>query len=227
MAKTKRLPDKESLENWVGTLAKQSLEAASTTKQERIEKREAKKRRRVEKKAKRSSLGRQEGRDSVLSNQTSRDVTLNENNKLLLCRVAVKMEECIEAYLNKHSSQRGHVFACSAEAKKARNKKINWDEVSAQPRSRDYGGIGLARPSILLDLDDPAFESKLQEEFSEHIPGFFGKQRTKAMKKQLDRNMLWRQLAEKKTSDQKVNGKKLSEMGPDERIEAMIQFGII
>jgi hypothetical protein len=64
---------------------------------------------------------------------------------------------------------------------------------------------------------------KLEQEFQEHIPGFFGKQRTKAMKKQLDGNMLWRQLAEKRYA--KVNGRKLSDMTPDERVEALIAAG--
>jgi hypothetical protein len=105
-----------------------------------------------------------------------------------------------------------------------------------QPRKKDYGGLGLARPSLLLDLRDISFIPKLEEEFAEHVPGFFGKQRTKGMKKQLDGNMLWRRLASSKTvaeydelvkSAKELNGKKLSEMTPDERVEAMIKLNIL
>ena len=122
-----------------------------------------------------------------------------------------------------------------------------------QPRKNDYGGMGLARPSLLISLRDDSFIPKFEEEFREHIPGFFGKQRTKAMKKQLDGNMLWRRMLkdknEKSSSSSssegngqkknkksqpkhqqqniKYDGKKLSDMTPDERVEAMIKLGMI
>ena len=47
------------------------------------------------------------------------------------------------------------------------------------------------------------------------------------MKKQLGGKMLYRQLADKKNKDKKINGKKLSDMSPDERVEALIQAGMI
>lgn len=104
-----------------------------------------------------------------------------------------------------------------------------------KPRKKDYGGLGLARESLLIDLRDISFIPKLEEEFAEHIAGFFGKQRTKAMKKQLDGNMLWRSLADKSKGKKggkhnlnvKVDGKKLSDMSPDERVEAMIKLDMI
>jgi hypothetical protein len=80
---------------------------------------------------------------------------------------------------------------------------------------------------MFLSLRDPSFVPKLEEEFAEHVPGFFGKQKTKAMKKQLDGNMLWRQLAAKRTTEDRVGGKKLSTMSPDERVEAMLKAGMI
>ena len=112
-----------------------------------------------------------------------------------------------------------------------------------QPRKKDYGGLGLARPSLLLELRDVSFIPKLEEEFAEHVSGFFGKQRTKAMKKQLDGDMLWRRLANDKGGKTKsgkkgqkgkkhdlnisVDGKKLCDMTPDERVEAMIRLDLI
>ena len=95
----------------------------------------------------------------------------------------------------------------------------------------------MARPSMWIDLQDPSSLPKLREEFAEHIPGFFGKQRTKAMKKQLDGDMLWRQMLQKKREgDGDGNGggknpnkkkKKKREMSADERVEAMLQAGAI
>jgi hypothetical protein len=130
--------------------------------------------------------------------------------------VATRMEQ----------DERPRPFASAIVKKKNKGKK-KLDEDTIQPRNRDYGGIGLARPSMFLPLSDPSFIPKLEEEFAEHVPGFFGKQRTKAMKKQKDSGMLWRKLADKKTQQTKVNGKKLSDMSADERVEAMIQAGML
>jgi len=112
-----------------------------------------------------------------------------------------------------------------------------------QPSKSSYGGLGLARPSLLLTLRDDSFIPKLEQEFTEHIPGFFGKQRTKTMKKQLDGKMLWRTLQKSKEINngvegnqsafipkelaKSINGKKLFKMTPDEKVEYMIKAGII
>mmetsp|Transcript_18608 Transcript_18608/g.53469 ORF Transcript_18608/g.53469 Transcript_18608/m.53469 type:complete len:313 (-) Transcript_18608:1696-2634(-) len=134
----------------------------------------------------------------------------------------------------------------SADPKRGKaTKQRKYECSNIQPRDRDYGGLGLARPSQFLPLLDPSFIPKFEAEFEEHIPGFFGKQRTKAMKKQLDGGLLWRRMYEdrrqggaaagkgKKKSkdgnweDKRVNGKKLSDMNPDEKVEAMIKLGMI
>lgn len=101
-----------------------------------------------------------------------------------------------------------------------------WNEDLIQPRNSEYGGLGLARESLFIPLRDPSFIPRLEDEFAEHIQGFFGKQRTKAMKKQLDGNMLWRQLADKRVHDKKINGRKLGDMSVDERVEAMLEAGM-
>ena len=121
------------------------------------------------------------------------------------------------------------------------SKKCKYHE-RIQPRKRDYGGLGLARPSIGISLRDPSFIPKLEQEFAEHINGFFGKQRTKAMKKQLNGNMLWRQLASAKQAlaaqnnnkqnhnsilQQKVNGVKLMDMTTEQRVDAMIKAKLL
>jgi hypothetical protein len=67
-----------------------------------------------------------------------------------------------------------------------------------QPRTRDYNGQGLARPSLFLALNDVTFIPRLEEEFAEHIPGFFGKSKTAGVKKQKGEEMLWRKRLEEK-----------------------------
>ena len=44
-----------------------------------------------------------------------------------------------------------------------------------QPRRRDYNGQGLARPTLYLPLSDPSFVPKLELEFSEHVDFGSGK----------------------------------------------------
>ena len=118
------------------------------------------------------------------------------------------------------------------------------EENNIQPKAQNYGGLGLGRTSMYLDLLDPSFIPKFEQEFSEHVKGFFGKQRTKAMKKQLDGGMLWRRLADKKAGggshkdggrnsnsvdweEKKLNGVRLADMTPDNRVEAMIKLGML
>lgn len=103
-----------------------------------------------------------------------------------------------------------------------------------QPRRSNYGGIGLARASLWIDLQDPSYRPKLEQEFAEHIPGFYGKQRTKAMKKQLDGNMLWRQLLQKRQqeaiSSSIVGGKKSrrkKNINSNEQVESLIRSGAL
>ena len=112
------------------------------------------------------------------------------------------------------------------ETTKSKKKRKKWDTDNIQPRPKDYGGLGLALPSLFLSVEDPSFVRLLEDEFQEHIDGFFGKQRTKAMKKQLDGKMLWRQMAKVKHTNQKVDGRKLADMTPDQRVEAMLKAGL-
>ena len=65
------------------------------------------------------------------------------------------------------------------------------DSKELQPRTRDYNGQGLVRPSLFLPFNDPSFVPKLELEFHEHVPGFFGKAKKKASKKDEDM-MLWK-----------------------------------
>ena len=111
-----------------------------------------------------------------------------------------------------------------------------------QPRTRDYNGQGLVRPSLYIPFDDPSFIPKFELEFEEHIPGFFGKSKTKAAKKQSDEKMLWRRClkAKEEEDDEKGEGvgsssgknknkkrKKKGIGGMDNKIEGMIKQGVM
>jgi hypothetical protein len=76
--------------------------------------------------------------------------------------------------------------------KATRRSTIRHDSREMQPRKRDYNGQGLARPSIYVPFDDPGFGPKVMMEFEEHVPGFFGKAKKRAAKRQADKDMLWR-----------------------------------
>jgi len=247
--------------DWISALAKESSttdnnnnknNASSSThhvqkilsKQERIEKRNAKKRRREERK----ELEEPKDKELANINKTNQNermqfLTLEEERlraEQSMNRVSDLMQESV-GRINEGKSHKEKKFAKPYVPSQERGKATAGRQLSddvIQPRNKDYGGLGLARPSLLLDLRDISFIPKLEEEFAEHIPGFFGKQRTKAMKKQLDGDMLWRRLAHKGKGNKKgngnkdylnvkVDGKKLSDMTPDDRIEAMIKLDMI
>ena len=105
---------------------------------------------------------------------------------------------------------------------RARYQKIKITDSAIQPQKGSYGGIGLARSTYYLPFDDPSFRAKLEEEFFEHIDGFYGKQRTKAMKKQLDKDMLWKRLLREKKGIPDDKGMKFSS---DMKVKAIIDAG--
>ena len=45
-------------------------------------------------------------------------------------------------------------------------------------------------------------------EFAEHIPGFFGRAKTKSAKKRVDASMLWKRCLSKKSAEEDEGGKK-------------------
>jgi hypothetical protein len=68
----------------------------------------------------------------------------------------------------------------------AAHKQVKMTDACAllQPRNKDYNGQGLARPTLYMDFHSPDFVPRFNEHFGEHVAGFFGKVKTKAMKKQ-------------------------------------------
>ena len=217
-----------STEDWISQLAKQaSGQTAIPTKEERVERRNAKKLRRQEKK--RTTNDAHLPRDNVLSKKVDKKVTHQQEVQSRLTQLSSHVETCVKRINNVEETKTTRPKLYNPEQPKKGKATANnqWNEDVIQPRPSDYGGLGLARQSLYIALRDPSFLPKLEEEFAEHIQGFFGKQRTKAMKKQLDGNMLWRQLAEKRVNDTKVNGRKLGDMSVDERVEAMLEAGMV
>ena len=246
--------------DWLSALVKQANDTNSTSenqivlsKQERIAKRNAKKRKRQERKgldpesiptkASKQMDAAKLTEEELQERQERSDLAMYKLSNHLTHTVQSLHPETSDSKSYKHLQailQKESVYSAPQQKGKATKNQQLTDDI-VQPRLNDYGGLGLARPSLLIDLRDVSFVPKLEQEFAEHIEGFFGKQRTKAMKRQLDGNMLWRRLADKKDgkgnqkkgskkadwSNVKYQGKKLSEMTPDERVEAMIKLDMI
>jgi len=233
-------------EDWITKLARITAAGPATSKEDRIEKRAAKRRRRQE----RQQQQQQQPQRKVGTNRVGVEVDHFVNKerlqqrqeksktrerhrmtKQLLLDLATRIDEvstALESSRQRVGWDRPRSCNESPSSSQRQFKKRKWEVSYLQPRRRDYGGIGLARPSAFLPFDDPSFTAKLEESFAEHVPGFFGKARTKVMKKQVDhKKMIWKKLGDVKKSNQKIHGKKLSDMSPDERVEAMIKAGMI
>ena len=273
-SKKKKNIDKKSNDDWIASLAKDTLakdNAASNngsnipSKEDRKRKREAKKNRRMEQKElqqqqreqqqpnlkktarttqattttrTRTPTGKSKSSSSVLlelSKNRLQNLSQNLQNVYKDIVHNEKKEEHDKSSSSSTSDDKkirrtpyylpgdvnANAIRNSVSTAKMRKRKLNKDTI--QPRSCDYSGIGMARNSMLIEFVDPSYYPKLEEEFHEHIPGFFGKQRTKAMKKQTDGNMLWRRMANSKQG----MSKKLKGMSPDERVESMIDSGLM
>lgn len=88
-----------------------------------------------------------------------------------------------------------------------------------QPSRKDYGGMGLAKPSAWLALDDDEFMDKFMVVYKEHVDNFGGKSFNKARRRELSENMLWRvKLREKegtKTSGPGAAGGRMTQTSLD------------
>lgn len=200
------------MNDWISSLAKEATASESNV----VASKDERKRKRSLKKAKRQEqldIKRSFAKPQIM--QPSQEKLKAASSKRRMRQLTAVFEALRDSYKQDSLPFEAPPF------KKKRNTK-SWNEGTIQPRSGDYSGIGLARESLFISFKDPSFFPTLEEEFNEHIPGFFGKQRTKAMKKQLDGNMLWRKLADKKTLS-----KKFKDMTPDQRVQAMLDSGMI
>lgn len=221
MGKNKTNKNKKNAEmnDWIVSLAKQSAASATseTTNVPTLSKEERKQKRATKKARKQQQLEERKHprHEEVVPRKQSAKVDNSKRHLKQLAKLLLSIREG-------HESCRVP-FLPKDQPSKKRKRPIN--EENVQPRPSDYSGIGLARESLFLSFLDPSHIPKLEEEFHEHIPGFFGKQRTKAMKRQLDGDMLWRKMAE-----QREKGgvpKKFKHLSPDDRVQAMIDAGMI
>jgi hypothetical protein len=244
MTKGRAPNSSNGMESWIANLAKQTMDPSApqlASKAQRQEKRAVKKQRRFEQQQQQQQ---QQQRQPPQQGEiiTKKNITKLGTTSISKKRLRVIAKETLQASKRqqKQPKYKRIPFQGFDESARRRKKGKKWDDQTIQPRPNDYGGLGLALPSLFLSLEDPSFVPRLEEEFREHIDGFFGKQRTKAMKKQLDGQMLWRQLQRSKQQQQQqqqhasnrnasltINGTKLAAMTPDQRVEAMLKAGML
>lgn len=226
MAKSKKGAKRsvdDGMGDWIASLAKQASGGETSqninSKEERIQKRAAKKARRQQRQ---DVLQKKPVRPELKENPIKREVS-RVSEKTRLKRIA----QWMIAVRDEHQKEQGHHHQLYTPTQDRIKRTRALNEANIQPRPSDYSGIGLARKSLYIPFQDPSHFAKLEQEFKEHIPGFFGKQRTKAMKKQLDGNMLWRKLASEKEQGKSTLPKKFANLPPDDRVQAMIDAGMI
>jgi hypothetical protein len=225
----------EATQDWLDSLVQQCSSGKDTkilSKEERITKRQDKKAKREQfhmQHKRRQEIGRIEGVantiDSKIASTVRSPMELSKRRLQLIASSIDKVRQ--ELYENTGIRPRLYdtkVAAKTILAARTKNRKRFWSNDSIQPRPSDYGGIGLARNSLYIEFLDPSCLARLEEEFHQHIPGFFGKQWTKAMKRQTNGNMLWRQLADNK---HQLLSKKMKSMSPDQRVQALMDSGMI
>jgi hypothetical protein len=250
----------EDMNKWVSDLVSRTRdrEPSTATKADRMERRSAKKRHYEQTRQQDHQGGLLNTSSKSSSSKRRRDFLINtsswsdpsdprfpdrtcdrsecETDRKSVIRLKLltgKLEECLILVEERRRKRQKPFLPVPAPlAKKDQRYRLHTTNF-LQPRASGYGGIGLARPSLYIPFDDPSWKPKLEEEFVEHIPGFFGKQRTKAMKKQLDGQMLWRQLLKQKEKQSqtkrriKINGRNIATMTPDERVDVLLRTGAI
>mmetsp|Transcript_16796 Transcript_16796/g.26203 ORF Transcript_16796/g.26203 Transcript_16796/m.26203 type:complete len:264 (-) Transcript_16796:1329-2120(-) len=207
-------------DDWIESLVKQvssSDKLCSTSKSQRIEKRKVKKMERMQRMKMKKQL-----RDVRKSKLADHQKKVNNGVVERLGRIGQMCKNASEQYMRINRQKCPEKSTLLEDLLRARYQKMKITDSAIQPQKGSYGGIGLARSTYYLPFDDPSFRAKLEEEFFEHIDGFYGKQRTKAMKKQLDKDMLWKRLLREKKGILDEKGMKLSS---DLKVKAMIDAG--
>jgi len=114
--------------------------------------------------------------------------------------------------------------------KPKKKKKLTSDAPYLQPRSKDYNGQGLARPSIFIDLEEPGFEPLFAKEFFTHVDGFYGKVKTKAMKKQRAAEAMGAgggEMGGAVDASALMKGKGMEGLTPDQKVEMLMRKGML
>ena len=167
-------------DSWISMLAKQSsteisgvtsLGSGSTvvSKAERIERRSAKKRRREERRGSvldQKKTGHDRAEENVLPISRRRSGAYNSasvDDKIR--KLSQKVENALKDSNCEGAESEVYNDSDSLAKGKATSGQRKITEDALQPRKRDYGGLGSARPSLYLDLHDPSFVPKVSPEF--------------------------------------------------------------
>ena len=239
--------DDGAMGDWITSLAKQvatngeSNQQRLLSKEERVQKRAAKKLKRQQQKQQQHQQQQKlyddrkqyqnDGKKGKMlpvkrSNGSQQQQQQQQRRLKRLAEWWLSLQKQHQQQSEQQKRQQQRLYAPDKESDRIKRKHA-LNEENIQPRPCDYSGIGLARKSLFLPFQDPSHIPKLEEEFHEHIPGFFGKQRTKAMKRQLDGNMLWRKMADQREKGGTILPKKIAQLPPDQRVQAMIDAGML
>ena len=218
-----------SLADFVTALAQSATSDAAflPDKAERIAKRQAKRQRKQQEHAAARAQKKQkeEAKQAAVTSKAHRTSTTTSRRQEQLLAEFKRAWEALVAMQAENSRYSPPVQTSDRKPRNyphtVQHKKM---KVSLEPRKSDYGGLGLARPTLYLPFADPSWQPRLQQAFAEHIPGWSGKPpMMQAMKKQRDANLLWKRLQREKESGS--SNKATRHLTPDERVEAMLKAG--
>lgn len=187
------------------------------SKAERIAKRQAKRKRKQEE----QQLQKHQKKRKEETKQHSATPRRSKHQERLLQQWRSDLATLVERHA--HDLRRAKILETSDRKPKNYPHTVHHKKMkpSLEPRKSDYGGLGLARPTLYLPFSDPSWLPRLEQAFAEHVPGWSGRPpMMQAMKKQRDANLLWRRLQR-----EKVSGKGRGRLTPDERVEEMLQSG--
>ena len=220
-----------SLTDWVAALAQKTTESQPSlpTKAERVAKRQAKKQRKEQQQQQRLELQNKKRKHQSDPSALTHSAPASKQRRLLhqeriLQQWREAWQHLVEQYITNRTrySKRVETSDCKPRfyPHTVQHKKAKLSTIM-EPRKSDYGGLGLARPTLYLAFTDPSWQPRLEEAFAEHVPGWSGKPpMMQAMKKQRDANLLWKRLQR-----EKKNTKANRHMTPDERVEALLKSG--
>ena len=179
--------------DWITALAQQADTVVLPTKEARAAKRQAKKERRQQL----QQQQRKKQKTQLIESSNSNGKRNSHRQAKLLHKWRQDWQRLVEQKAPKYSPP---VVTSDRQPRNfphtVRHKKIPLTSDSKpQPRSRDYGGLGLAQPSIYLEFTDPSWSARLATDFATHVAGWSGKPpMVQAVKKQRDANLLWKRL---------------------------------
>ena len=211
-----------TMTDFVAALAQSADTAALPSKAERIAKRQAKRQRKQEEHANYRREQKKRKEEDVKKAAAGNSNRTSQRQE----RILAAWKRDWQALATLHAENPRYSPIVETADRKARNythsvqhKKM---KNSLEPRKSDYGGLGLARPTLYLPFSDPSWLPRLEAAFAEHIPGWSGKPpMMQAMKKQRDANLLWKRLQREKTKSSKA----MRHLTPDERVEQMLKAG--